>query len=135
MKDLYLTRELSPYIVPALLGIIEEGMMEVSPSLRNLILEEQWPLGPVKDVIEQFVAMLRLSTHRIAVSIDLHLASSTHRALNSIILFLRHQYSTSIAVISLSETGTGSTLPIRRHRPKCFVYGSEHRQPGETQNL
>ena len=108
MKDLYLTRQLSPYIVLALLGIIEEGVVEMLPSLRKLILEEQWPLGHVEDVTEQLVAMLRLSTCPMAVSLHLYLASSAHRTLSSIISFMRHQYSTSVAVFSLSETGTGS---------------------------
>ena len=30
----------SPYIIPALLGFIEEGVVEMLPSLRKLILEE-----------------------------------------------------------------------------------------------
>ena len=104
--------------------------MEVLPFLLDLIFEEQWLLGPVEDVIEQFVAMLRLSTRRIAVSIHLYLASSTHRTLNSIISFLRHHYSTSVTIFSLSETGTGSTLPFRR-----TVISISFTVPGQTQKL
>ena len=127
MKDLYLTRKLSPYIVLALLGIIEEGVVQMLPSLRKLILEEQWPLGLVEDVTELFVAMLRLSTCRMAVSIHLYLASSAHRTLNSIISFVRHQYSGISRSIFLIGDGHRINLPFRRHRPKYFVYGIEHR--------
>jgi len=73
MEDLYLSRKLSPHIVPALHGIMEEGTTEVLPSLQNLFLERELlpeldrGFGFAKKAVEQFVAALHLSSRQIAV--------------------------------------------------------------------
>ena len=67
VEDLYLSREFSPHIVSALLGIMGEGTMEVLPSLQNLFLEKQVLAGLFEEDIRQFVAALHLSSRPIAV--------------------------------------------------------------------
>jgi len=71
VEDLYLSRNLSPHIVPALHGIIEEGTMEVLPSLQNLFLQRELlqglGFGFSKKAVERFIAALHLSSRQIAV--------------------------------------------------------------------
>jgi hypothetical protein len=68
VEDLYLSQKFSAHIVPALHGIIKEGVTELLPSLRNLFLEKQSSTGPVEEAIGQFVAALQLSSRPIVVS-------------------------------------------------------------------
>jgi hypothetical protein len=68
VEDLYLSREFSPHVVPALHGISGEGMTEVLPSLQNLSLERPSPPGPVEEAIEPPVTALNLAGRPIAVS-------------------------------------------------------------------
>jgi hypothetical protein len=68
VKNLYLTEEIVPRIVPALLEF--ERVIDVLPALQNLLLEEFQPSRPesVQEAIEQFVAARQLSNRFIAVS-------------------------------------------------------------------
>jgi len=67
VEDLSLSWELLPHIVPALHKIIEEGTVEVLPSLQNLLLERESRYGHVEGAIEQLVAALHLSSRPISV--------------------------------------------------------------------
>ena len=67
LEDLYLSRELSPHIVPALHKILEEGTVEVLPSLQNLFLERELRYGQLGEAVGQLVSALRLSSRPIAV--------------------------------------------------------------------
>ena len=67
VEDLYLSREFSPHIVSALLGIMGEGTMGVLPSLKNLFLEKQVLAELFEEAIRQFVAAQHLSSRPIAV--------------------------------------------------------------------
>ena len=72
VENLYLSRKLSPHILPALQGIIEEGAMEMLPSLLNLFLKRGLPpdLGfeVAGEAVIRFVAALHLSSRPIVVS-------------------------------------------------------------------
>jgi hypothetical protein len=70
VEDLYLSYIFSLYIVPALHGIIEEGMTEVLPSLQNIFLDKLSPPRSVEveEAARQFVAALHLSSRAIVVS-------------------------------------------------------------------
>ena len=46
-----------PYIAPALQGLAKERPTEVLPALQDLFLENTLPSGPVKEAIDQFVAV------------------------------------------------------------------------------
>ena len=70
VKELNVSLEFGPYIVPVLKKLVEEGSTEVLlPALRILFLEEPLPSGPVKEIIEQFVAARQLADHPITLSI------------------------------------------------------------------
>ena len=70
VKNLYLSKEITPRIVPALQEVVAGGMTEVLPTLQNILLEEGQslgPLGPVQEGIQQFIAMRQDTGHPIAV--------------------------------------------------------------------
>ena len=67
VEDLYLSQNFSPQIVLALHGIAGEGMTELLPSLKNILLESASPPGLVEEAIGQFIAALGLSSRPIAV--------------------------------------------------------------------
>ena len=70
VKELYVSRKFVPHIAPVLRELVEEGATEVLlPALQILFLEEPLPSGPVKEMIEQFVAARQLASHPIALSI------------------------------------------------------------------
>ena len=70
VKELYLSQAFGPHIVPVLKELIEEGATEVLlPALQILFLEEPLPSGPVKKIIEQFVAARQLAGRPVALSI------------------------------------------------------------------
>ena len=56
-KALYLSQKIVPYIAPALQGLAKERPTEVLPALQDLFLENTLPSGPVKEAIDQFVAV------------------------------------------------------------------------------
>jgi len=71
VKELYLCREFTYYLAPALQELVGERAREVLPGLQKLFLE----LGLsqiVQDVIGQFIAARQLSGHPIAVSPQWH---------------------------------------------------------------
>jgi hypothetical protein len=68
VKSLYISREFTPRIAPALQELVGKGVTEVLPSLQTLFLEETLPPGPVQEAIGQFVAARQLAGHPTAVS-------------------------------------------------------------------
>jgi hypothetical protein len=68
VKDLYLSKEFAPRIVPALQELVGNRTAEVLPTLQNIFLEELQPSGPVQEGIEKFVAARQLSGSPITVS-------------------------------------------------------------------
>jgi hypothetical protein len=68
VKSLYISREFAPRISPTLQELVGERVTEVLPVLQTLSLEEALPLGPVQEIIGQFVAARHLANHPIAVS-------------------------------------------------------------------
>ena len=70
VKQLYLSREIVSHFAPVLKELVEEGATEVLlPALQILSLGEPLPSGPVKKIIEQFVAARQLASHPIALSV------------------------------------------------------------------
>ena len=67
VKNLYLSRRLAPYIVPALQELVESRMTEVFSTLQNIFLEGYQPSGPILEGIGRFVAARQLSGHPITV--------------------------------------------------------------------
>jgi hypothetical protein len=65
--NLYLSKEVSPRIAPALQELVGGRTTEVLPTLQSLSLEVQ-PSGPVQEAIGDFLAARQLSGHPIAVS-------------------------------------------------------------------
>jgi hypothetical protein len=68
VKNLYLSEELVPPIMPSLQELVGERTTEVLPTLENIFLEGLETSGPVQKAIQQFVAT-RQASHPIAVSI------------------------------------------------------------------
>jgi hypothetical protein len=66
-KNLYLSKEFSPRIAPALQELVGGRTTEVLPTLQSISLEVQLS-GPVQEVIGDFFAARQLSGHPIAVS-------------------------------------------------------------------
>jgi hypothetical protein len=67
VRNLYLSEDIVPRIVPALQQAVIGGTM-VLPTLQNIFLEELEPSGPIREAIEQFVAARQVTSHPIAVS-------------------------------------------------------------------
>ena len=67
-KTLYLPKEIAQCIAPALQELVGERAARVLPALESIFLEDLESLGPVEDVIGQFVAARQLSGHPVAVS-------------------------------------------------------------------
>src|SRR5216683_794949 len=61
VKDLELSKDLVPFIAPALQELSGERVTEVLPSLENLFLEGLQPSEPVKEAIEKFIAAQQLA--------------------------------------------------------------------------
>jgi hypothetical protein len=68
VKDLYISEEFVPRIVPALRELTGDRVTEVLPALQTLFLDDPHPSGLVQEAIEQFVAARQLAGHPIAVS-------------------------------------------------------------------
>ena len=68
VKNLYLSEEFAPRIVPALQELVGGRTTEVLPTLQNIFLEGLQPSGPVQEGIQQFVAARQVTGHPIAVS-------------------------------------------------------------------
>jgi hypothetical protein len=67
VKNLYLSEEFAPRIVPALKELVGGRTSEVLPILENILLEGLQPSGPIQEAIEQFVAMRQVTGHPVAV--------------------------------------------------------------------
>ena len=68
VKNLYLSREVVPRIVPALQGLIGERVTEILPNLQNIFMEDLWPSGSVPEMMRQFTAARQLSGRPITIS-------------------------------------------------------------------
>jgi hypothetical protein len=66
VKDLYLSEVFAPGIAAALQELIEGGIAEVLPNLRNIFVEGHEALGTFQ---KTFVAARQLSDHPIAISV------------------------------------------------------------------
>jgi len=71
VKYLYLSKQFSPRIAPALLELTASGrrITEVLPALQNVLLEGFQPLEPVEEGIAQFISARRLTNHPVAISV------------------------------------------------------------------
>jgi hypothetical protein len=68
VKSLYMSRDFTPRIAPALKELVGERVTEVLPALQTLFLEEPLPSGTIQEAIGQFVAVRQLAGHPIAIS-------------------------------------------------------------------
>jgi hypothetical protein len=68
VKNLYLTKEFALHIAHALQEVVGERVMEVLPTLENILIDEFQPSGPVHEVIKEFVAARQLADHPIIIS-------------------------------------------------------------------
>ena len=68
VKGLYISREFTPRIAPALKELDGGRVTEVLPALHTLFLEEPLSSGPIRESIGQFVSARRLASHPVAVS-------------------------------------------------------------------
>ena len=68
VKELYISRKFTPYIVPTLQKLVGGRVSEVLPALQTLFLEEALPPGLVQESIGKFVAARQLAGRPIAVS-------------------------------------------------------------------
>jgi len=69
VKNLYISKQFTPCIAPALQELILGRMMGQLPILQNIFLEGLEPSGPVQEGIRRFVAARQSSGHPIAVSL------------------------------------------------------------------
>jgi hypothetical protein len=70
VKDLHLYKESAPSIAAALQGLVGRRIIEVLPSLQNIIVEGLVRSEPWQENFGQFVAARQLSGHPIAISVQ-----------------------------------------------------------------
>ena len=63
VKNLYLSKEFAPRVVPALQELVGGRTTEVLPTLQNIFLEGHPSSGPVQEGIGQFVATRQVTRH------------------------------------------------------------------------
>jgi hypothetical protein len=68
VENLYLSKQVTPRIMPAIQELVGDRTIEVLPALQNIFLEGLQSSGPVQEGIKQFVAARQLTSHPIAVS-------------------------------------------------------------------
>ena len=68
VKNLYLSEELAPCIVPALGELVGDRITEGFPLLQNIFLEGLQSSGPIQEDIAQFVVAQGAASHPIAVT-------------------------------------------------------------------
>jgi hypothetical protein len=68
VKNLYLSKEFAPRIVPALQELAGLSAAEILPTLQNVFLEGLEPSGRVQEGIQQFVSTRQVTGDLIAVS-------------------------------------------------------------------
>ena len=61
IKDLELSKNIVPLLLPALGDLTGERATEVLPALQNIVAEGLPTSGPVREAIDQFVASRQLS--------------------------------------------------------------------------
>ena len=69
VKDLYLSKQFTPRIAPALHELTGGRTTEVLPTLQNIFLEGLQPSEPVHEGIGQFISARQLSNRPVAVSV------------------------------------------------------------------
>jgi hypothetical protein len=69
VKNLYLSKQFSPRIAPALQELTEGRTTEVLPSLQNVLLEGFQPSEPVPEGIAQFISARQLNNRPVAISV------------------------------------------------------------------
>jgi hypothetical protein len=69
VKNLRLSKEFAPRILPALQELVGGRMPEVLPTLQNIFIEELEASGPVQEAIGTFVAARQHSSHPVTVSL------------------------------------------------------------------
>ena len=68
LKNLYLSEELTPWIVLVLQELVGSGTTGVLPTLENISLEGLEVSGPVQEAIGEFMAARQVTSHPIAVT-------------------------------------------------------------------
>ena len=69
VKNLYLSKEIAPCVVPALRDLVGGRTTEAFATLENIFVEELQPSGPVQEGIGKFVAARQVTSHTITVSL------------------------------------------------------------------
>ena len=69
VKNLYISKQFSPLIAPALQELTGARTIEVLPALRNILLEGFQPSEPVQEGIAQFITARQLTNHPVAISV------------------------------------------------------------------
>jgi hypothetical protein len=68
VKNLYLSKQFSPRITPALQKLTGGRTIEVLPALQNVLLEGFQPSKPVQKGIARFISARQLANHPVAIS-------------------------------------------------------------------
>jgi len=68
VKCLSLSKEFTPRVMPALLELSGERIMEVLPALQTIFLSDSSLSGPAKKALAQFLTARQLSGHPVAVN-------------------------------------------------------------------
>jgi hypothetical protein len=68
VKNIYLSKDLAPCVVPALQDLVDGRTNQVFPALQNIFLEELQESGPVQEGFGKFVAARQVTSHPITVS-------------------------------------------------------------------
>jgi hypothetical protein len=68
VKNLYLSKQFSSRIAPALLELTGGRTTEALPALQNVLLEGFQPSEPVPEGITRFISARRLTNHPVAIS-------------------------------------------------------------------
>ena len=68
VKNLFLSENTAPHVVPALQELVGGRTTEVLPTLQNVFIEGLQPSGSVQEGIRKFVAARQVASHPIAVS-------------------------------------------------------------------
>jgi hypothetical protein len=68
VKNLYLSKELAPCVVPALQDLVGGRTTVVFPTLQNIFLEKLEESGPVQEGIGKFVAARQVTPYPITIS-------------------------------------------------------------------
>jgi len=68
VKNLYLSKQISPHIAAALQEVTGGGTTEVLPNLQNLYLEGFQLSESVQEGIAQFVSARQVTNHPVAIS-------------------------------------------------------------------